>query len=62
MDTLHIHTQWLSCVPFFANPETVACWTPLSMGFTRQEQWSGLPCPPPGDPPDPGTEPVSPAL
>ena len=28
--------------------------TPLSMGFSRQEYWSGLPCPPPGDPPDPG--------
>ena len=31
----------------------------LSMGFSRQEYWSGLPCPPPGDLPDPGTEPVS---
>ena len=29
---------------------------PLSMGFSRQEYWSGLPCPPPGDLPDPGTE------
>ena len=28
---------------------TVACWAPLSMGFSRQEHWSGLPCPPPGD-------------
>ena len=33
----------------------------LSMGFSRQEYWSGLPCPPPGDLPDPGTEPISPA-
>ena len=34
----------------------------LSMGFSRQEYWSGLPCPPPGDLPDPGIEPRSPAL
>ena len=33
---------------------------PLSMGFSRQEYWSGLPIPPPGDLPDPGIEPVSP--
>ena len=32
---------------------------PLSMGFSRQEYWSGLPCPPPGDPPDPWIEPTS---
>ena len=32
---------------------------PLSMGFSRQEYWSGLPCPPPGDLPDPEIEPVS---
>ena len=41
---------------------TVAHHTPLSMGFSRQEYWSGLPCPPPGDLPDPGIEPASPAL
>ena len=35
---------------------------PLSMGFSRQEYWSGLPCPPPGDLPDPGIEPRSLAL
>ena len=34
----------------------------LSVGFSRQEYWSGLPCPPPGDLPNPGTEPGSPAL
>ena len=34
----------------------------LSVGFSRQEYWSGLPCPPPGDLPNPGTEPRSPAL
>ena len=33
--------------------------TPLSMGFSRQEYWSGLPCPPPGDFPDPGIKPMS---
>ena len=38
---------------------TVACQGPLSMGFSRKEYWSGLPCPPPGDLPDPGTELVS---
>ena len=35
---------------------TVACQAPLSMGFSRREYWSGLPCPPPGDLPDPGIE------
>ena len=35
---------------------------PLSTGFSRQEQWSGLPCPPPGDLPNPGIKPRSPAL
>ena len=52
----------LSCsshVQLFVTPWTVACQAPLSMGFSRQEYWSGLPCPPPGDLPDPGTEPVS---
>ena len=37
----------------------VACQAPLSVGFSRQAYWSGLPCPPPGDLPNPGTEPVS---
>ena len=41
---------------------TVACQTPLSMGFPRQEYWSGLPFPSPGLLPDPGIEPGSPAL
>ena len=44
------------------NPWTVAHQAPLSMGFSRQEYWSGLPFPSPGDPPDPGTEAGSPAL
>ena len=38
---------------------TVARQAPLPMGFSRQEYWSGLPCPPPGDPPDPGIKPES---
>ena len=37
----------------------VTCQAPLSTGFSRQEYWNGLPCPPPGDLPDPETEPVS---
>ena len=39
---------------------TTALQAPLSMGFSRQERWSGLPCPPPGDFPDLGIEPTSP--
>ena len=42
--------------------ETVAHQAPLSMGFSRQGYWSGLPCLPPGDLPDPGIEPASPVL
>ena len=48
-----------SCVQLFATLWTVACQAPLSMGFSRQEYWSGLPCPPPGDLPDQGIEPLS---
>ena len=43
----------------FATPWTVACQAPLSKGFSRQEYWSGLPCPPPGDLSDPGIESAS---
>ena len=49
-------------VQLFANPWTVAHQAPRPMGFSRQEYWSGLPCPSPGDLPDPGIEPASPAL
>ena len=42
-----------------ATPWTVACQAPLSMGFPRQEDWSGLPLPSPGDLPDPRIEPMS---
>ena len=45
----------------FATPWTVARQLPLSMGFLRQEYWGGLPFPSPGDLPDLGIEPVSPA-
>ena len=44
----------------YVTPWTVAHQAPLSMGFHRQEYWSGLSFPPPGDLPSPGTEPVSP--
>ena len=44
----------------FMTPWTVACQAPLSIEFSRQEQWSGLPFPPPGDLPDPEIEPESP--
>ena len=44
-----------------ATPWTVACQAPLSMGFSKQEYWSGLPFPSPGDLPDPGIKPWSPA-
>ena len=54
--------QVLSCIRLFATPWSVALQAPLSMGFPRQEYWSGLPFPPPGDLPDPGIEPVFPAL
>ena len=43
----------------FATPWTVALQAPLSMGVSRHEYWSGLPCPPPGDLPNPGIEPAS---
>ena len=48
-----------SRVWLFETWQTVALQTPLSMRFSRQEYWSGLPCPPPGDLPDPGIEPMS---
>ena len=50
----------LSRVCLFVTPWTVACQAPLSMGFSRQEYWSGLPFPPPDDVPDSGIEPTSP--
>ena len=52
----------LSCVWLLATPGTAAHQAPLSKEFSRQEHWSGLPFPPPGDLSDPGTEPVLLAL
>ena len=49
----------LSHVRLFTALWTVACQAPLSMGFSQQEYWSGLPCPPPGDLPNPGIKPAS---
>ena len=49
----------LSCIRFFVMLWTVACQAPLSMGSSRQEYWSGLPCPPPEDLPDSGMEAAS---
>ena len=54
--------ELLSHVGLFATPQTVARQAPLSMDFSRQEYWSGLPFSSPGDLSDPGTEPMSPAL
>ena len=55
-------TCLFSHVQLFVTPWSVARQAPLSMGFSRQEYWSGLPFPTPGDLHDPGIEPVSPAL
>ena len=59
-------SSWVLCVRSrfsrvqrFVTPWTVARQAPLSTGFSRQEYWSGLPCPPPGDLPDPGMESAS---
>ena len=52
----------LSHVGLFSTPWTVACQAPLSMEFSRQQYWSGLLFPSPGDLPDPGIKPGSPAL
>ena len=49
----------LSHVRLFAAPWTVACQAPLSMGFSRQDYWSGLPCPPPRNLPDLGIDSAS---
>ena len=57
-----VHAHLLSHVRLFATPLSVACQTPPFMGFPRQEHWSGLLFPFPGDLPNPGIEPKSPAL
>ena len=68
-ECVYLHTcicaHALSRVRLVATPWTVSCEAPLSMGFSRQEYWSRLSCPPPGDLPNPRIEPValvSPAL
>ena len=58
----NVKVKSLSRVRLFATPWTVAYQAPPSMGFSRQECWSGLPFPSPGDRPDPGITPWSPAL
>ena len=52
----HVHVRSLSPVQLFATLWTVACQAPLSMGFSRQEYWSRLLFPLPGDLPNPGTK------
>ena len=51
-----------SCLTLWSQTWTVAHWDPLSMGFSRQEFWNGLPCPPTGDLANPGIKYASPAL
>ena len=57
-----VKVKSLSHVQLFGTPWTVAYQAPLSMGFSRQECWSGLPFPSPGDLSNPGIEPTSPSL
>ena len=57
-----VKVKLLSPVQLFATPWTVAHQAPPSMGFSKQEYWSGLPFPSPGDLPDPGIEPWSPTF
>ena len=59
---MKVKVKLFSHVQLFATPWTVAYQASPSMGFSRQEYWSGLPFPSPGDLPDPGIEPGSPAL
>ena len=59
---MKVKVKLLSHVRLFVTPWTVAYQAPPSMGFSRHECWSGLPFPSPGDLPDPGIEPRSPAL
>ena len=65
LQVLVVREHMLSCfsrVRLFATPWTVACQASLSMGFPRQEYWSGLPRPSLGDLPNPGIKPGTPAL
>ena len=58
----YMKVKWLNHARLFATPWTVAYQAPPSMGFSRQEYWSGLPLPSPADLPDLGIKPESPAL
>ena len=60
--SIKVKVKLRSRVRLFATPRTVAYQAPPSMGFSRQEYWSGLPFPSPGDLSDPEIEPGSPAL
>ena len=55
-----MHAYSVAQLYLFVTLRTVAPQAPLSMGFSKEEYWSGLPCPPPGDLPNPGVEPASP--
>ena len=57
-----VRAQSLQLCRTLCDAGTVVCLAPLSMGFLGQEYWSELPCPLPGDIPDPGIEPASPAM
>ena len=57
-----VKVKSLSRVQLFATPWTVTYQALLSMGFSKQEYWSGVPFPSPGDLPDPGIKPGSPSL
>ena len=55
-----VHAEWLqSCLTLCDPMDCIAHQAPLSMGFSRQGYWTGLPCPPPGDFPNPGIKPAS---
>ena len=56
--SFYFGAQSLQSCPTLCDPWTVARQAPLCMGFSRQEYWSGLPCPPPGDLPSPGIKPT----
>ena len=62
LEDMKVKVKQLSCVRLFVTPWTIAYHAPPSMGFSRQEYWSGLPFPSPGDLLNPGIKPGSPAL
>ena len=62
INCVKVKVKTFSCVRLFVTPRTVAYQVPPSLGFSRQEYWGGLPCPPPGDLPDPRIKPTSPVL